>query len=74
MRDAGIRPGAQDATRWGLSVGTGMMGVDYTTLAELHRHAAAEGELDAARLLTEATARDPMVFCRSQSTAGKWCL
>jgi len=70
MRDAGIRPTAQDAARWGLSVGTGMMGVDYATLAELHAHAAAEGEIDPARLLTEATARDPMVFCRSQSTAG----
>jgi len=70
MRDAGIRPTAEDAARWGLSVGTGMMGVDYATLAELHAHAAAEGEIDPARLLTDATARDPMVFCRSQSTAG----
>ncbi|MCG6952137.1 MAG: beta-ketoacyl-[acyl-carrier-protein] synthase family protein [Betaproteobacteria bacterium] len=70
MRDAGIRPTAEDAARWGLSVGTGMMGVDYVTLAELHAHAAAEGQIDPARLLTDATARDPMVFCRSQSTAG----
>jgi 3-oxoacyl-[acyl-carrier-protein] synthase II len=70
MRDAGIRPTAEDAARWGLSVGTGMMGVDYVTLAELHAHAAAEGQIDPARLLTDTTARDPMVFCRSQSTAG----
>jgi len=70
MRDAGIRPSVQDAARWGVSVGTGMMGVDYPTLAELHHHAAAEGEIDPTRLLTDATARDPMVFCRSQATAG----
>jgi len=70
MRDAGIRPRAEDATRWGIAVGTGMMGVDYPTLDALQRHAAPEGEIDVGRLLSEPTARDPMVFCRSQATAG----
>jgi len=70
MRDAGIRPGPQDAARWGVSVGTGMMGVDYPTLDALQRHAAPGGEIDPGRLLGEPSVRDPMVFCRSQSTAG----
>lgn len=70
MRDAGIRPTPESATRWGISVGTGMMGVDYPTLAAVHAHSAANGEIDVGRLPTDAAARDPMVFCRSQSTAG----
>jgi beta-ketoacyl-acyl-carrier-protein synthase II len=70
MRDAGIRPTAETATRWGVSVGTGMMGVDFGTLAAVHAHSAAGGEIDVARLLTDEVAHDPMAFCRSQSTAG----
>ena len=30
LQDAGIRPTDADATRWGCSVGAGMMGVDFT--------------------------------------------
>jgi len=70
IRDAGIRPTAETATRWGISVGTGMMGVDYATLAAVHAHSAAGGEIDVAKLLTDEVAHDPMAFCRSQSTAG----
>jgi beta-ketoacyl-acyl-carrier-protein synthase II len=70
IRDAGIRPTAETATRWGISVGTGMMGVDFATLAAVHAHSAAEGEIDVGRLLTDEVAHDPMAFCRSQSTAG----
>lgn len=70
MRDAGIRPTPESATRWGISVGTGMMGVDYPSLAAVHAHSAPQGELDATRLPSDEAARDPMVFCRSQSTAG----
>jgi len=70
MRDAGIRPTAETATRWGISVGTGMMGVDYATLAAVHAHSAAGGEIDVTKLLTDEVAHDPMAFCRSQSTAG----
>ncbi len=70
IRDAGIRPAPQTAARWGACVGTGMMGVDYDTLAAVHAHSAAGGEIDVGRLLTDEAAHDPMVFCRSQSTAG----
>jgi 3-oxoacyl-(acyl-carrier-protein) synthase len=71
VRDAGIRPGADDAARWGCVVGTGMMGVTFDDLADVQRHAAPSGELDTGRLVPgEGSAADPMVFCRSQSTAG----
>jgi 3-oxoacyl-[acyl-carrier-protein] synthase II len=70
IRDAGVRPTPESATRWGISVGTGMMGVDYPSLAAVHAHSAAQGEFDATRLPSDEAARDPMVFCRSQSTAG----
>jgi len=70
MRDAGIAPTAATATRWGCSVGTGMMGVAYEDLSAVQRHSAADGELHADQLVTDPTAADPIVFCRSQSTAG----
>jgi beta-ketoacyl-acyl-carrier-protein synthase II len=71
IRDAGIRPTTATDTRWGCVVGTGMMGVTYDALADVHRLAAAAGELETDRLLCgDGSAADPMVFCRSQSTAG----
>jgi len=70
FRDAGIAPTTEDGERWGCAVGTGMMGVDYADLAAVHRHSAPSGELDPALLLTDPAANDPLVFCRSQSTAG----
>jgi 3-oxoacyl-(acyl-carrier-protein) synthase len=70
MRDAGIAPTPADRHRWGCVVGTGMMTVSLDELASVQREAAPEGELDAGKVLAEATANDPMAFCRSQSTAG----
>jgi 3-oxoacyl-[acyl-carrier-protein] synthase II len=70
MRDAGIAPTPADRHRWGCVVGTGMMTVSFDELASVQREAAPEGELDAAKVLAESTANDPMAFCRSQSTAG----
>jgi beta-ketoacyl-acyl-carrier-protein synthase II len=70
MADAGIAPTERDSDRWGCSVGTGMMGVDFGDLAALHGHSAPGGELEPAKLLDDPIATDPMVFCRSQSTAG----
>jgi len=70
IADAGIAPTERDGDRWGCSVGTGMMGVDYRDLAAVHAHSAASGELDTAKLVDDPAAADPLVFCRSQSTAG----
>ena len=71
IRDAGIAPTPETGTRWGCVVGTGMMGVPFEDLADVHRRAAQSGELDTDRLLAgDGSAADPMVFCRSQSTAG----
>ena len=70
MRDAGVRPIPATAQRWGLAVGTGMMGVPFSELAEVHAHCVRDGEFDVQRLLDDASANDPIVFCRSQSTAG----
>jgi beta-ketoacyl-acyl-carrier-protein synthase II len=70
LRDAGIRPEAATAARWACAVGTGMMGVSYAELDDVHRRCAADGELDPARLVQDTEATDPMTFCRSQSTTG----
>jgi len=70
LRDAGIRPTADDAHRWGCAVGAGMMTADFDDLVETHAHCAADGELDVDRLLTDRPANDPLVFCRGQAAEG----
>jgi 3-oxoacyl-(acyl-carrier-protein) synthase len=70
MRDAGIRPSEQTRRRWGCTVGTGMMGMEFDNLRALQQHSAASGVLDLHRLLEDEAALDPMVFCRSQTPAG----
>jgi beta-ketoacyl-acyl-carrier-protein synthase II len=70
MADAGIAPTPGDAERWGCAVGTGMMGVAFDDLAEVHDHSAPDGTLDTRALLDDPSAADPLSFCRSQSTAG----
>src|SRR5436309_2672332 len=70
LSEAGARPTATTAERWRCAVGTGMMGVDFAELVAVHAHSATSGELDATRLLTDASANNPLVFCRSQSTTG----
>ena len=70
LRDAGIRPTEASATRWGCAVGAGMMTSEFTDLTALHEHSAADGELHADLLLSDPSANDPMVFCRSNTNAG----
>jgi 3-oxoacyl-(acyl-carrier-protein) synthase len=71
LADAGVRPTAGDAERWGCVVGTGMMGVTYDELAQVQAEAAPGGQLDPGRLLAATgSAADPIAFCRSQSSAG----
>lgn len=71
MRDAGIFPNNVTAARWGCAVGTGLMGVEFADLMEMHRQFAADGRLDEERLgTTGATAADPIAFCRHQANSG----
>ncbi len=70
LADAGIRPTAADGERWGCAVGAGMMAAEFDDLSRTQAHSAADGELDAAALLSDGPANDPMVFCRGQGAAG----
>ena len=70
LRDAGIRPAPATAARWCCAVGAGMMTSSYSELAETHQHSASSGDLDAGLLLSDPAANDPLVFCRSQASAG----
>jgi 3-oxoacyl-(acyl-carrier-protein) synthase len=47
-----------------------MMGVTFDELAAVHAAAGGSGELEPDGLLGPGAASDPMVFCRSQSSAG----
>src|SRR4051812_26113018 len=51
LRDAGIRPDAENSTRWGCAVVAGMMTSDFVDLSATHEHSAADGELHPDRLL-----------------------
>jgi beta-ketoacyl-acyl-carrier-protein synthase II len=70
FRDAGIRPDASTAHRWGCVVGSGMMGVDFSTLVQVQQHAAADGELRHERLLQPDFPASPFVFRKSVTNAG----
>lgn len=71
IRDAGIRPESRTAPRWGCAVGSGMMGVEFAKLVEVHRRFAENGSLSSERLgAAGVTAADPIAFCRSQANAG----
>lgn len=70
MADAGIRPTRDDATRWGCSVGAGMMTVAHEEIAAVQVSAAPQGELNPSLLLDVPVAKDVMAFSRSLSTAG----
>ena len=71
LRDAGVRPSPETATRWGCVVGTGMMGMGFDELSDLSARAAPDGTLDPTRLaVAGGAAADRMAFCRSQSTTG----
>ena len=70
LADAGARPTPETRTRWGLAVGTGMMGMGWPELSTLGLAAGENDAVDPDRLLASDTGRDPMVFCRAQSSAG----
>ena len=70
LADAGVRPTPATSARWGLSVGTGMMGMAWNDLSSLGLAAADGEDVDPVRLQGSDTGRDPMVFCRAQTSAG----
>jgi beta-ketoacyl-acyl-carrier-protein synthase II len=70
LRDAGIRPGGNDAARWACVVGSGKRGLGFDELSEVHRHCAPDGHFYPDRLLTDGFAMDPLAFCQSQTCAG----
>mgnify|MGYP001816194808 FL=1 len=53
VRDAGVRPTAATAERWGLVSGSGMMTMEFDFLQRFQREFAAEGVIDLARLGAE---------------------
>lgn len=69
IRDAGIRPNTRTAERWGCVAGTGMSGVEFADLVEVHRRFAVDGHFAAERVGTTGMV-DPLTFCRSQANSG----
>jgi 3-oxoacyl-(acyl-carrier-protein) synthase len=70
LNDAGIRPEAGNAHRWGCSVGAGMMAVAFDELKAVHAIAAPDGDFDPSVLWTKSFQPDPVAFCRSQTNTG----
>ena len=70
LTDAGIRPQASTAQRWGLSVGAGMIGVSFGDLESVHAACAPNGEFNPDGLLSDSFPADPIAFCRNQTNAG----
>lgn len=69
--DAGIAPKPATANRWACVVGSGMMGVEFAELSELHRRFAPAGEFDTASFFASGDgAADPIAYCRSQVNSG----
>jgi 3-oxoacyl-(acyl-carrier-protein) synthase len=68
--DAGIRPTDADGDRWGCAVGAGMMSVEFDDVAAIHAHSVVDDALDAARLLDDDAANNPLAFCRTTCISG----
>ena len=67
--DAGIRPTAATATRWGCVVGTGMMGVTYDELAQVQqRRRRHGGELEPTAAARMRRARPPTRWSSAAAT------
>lgn len=70
LTDAGIRPDVATGTRWGLSVGAGMMGVDFDEVKAVHAFCGDDVEFHPDGLLKSDFPADPIGFCRSQTNTG----
>ena len=70
LNDAGLRPTPSTSTRWGCSVGAGMMGVTFGELQTVHAFCGSNGDFHPDGLLDREFPADPVGFCRSQTNAG----
>ena len=70
LRDAGIRPEPQTSCRWGLSMGAGMMGIEFSEVEAVHEFCAKNGDFNPEGLLDPQFPADPVAFCRSQTNTG----
>lgn len=70
LRDAGIRPQPDNATRWGFCAGAGMMGMTFEEIKTVHAHCGSNGEFNPDGLVDAEFPADPVAFCRSQPNAG----
>ncbi len=71
LSDAGIRPQPDNAERWGLSVGAGMMAVSFPELEVVRRHCSnPDGDFQPDGFLNPDFPTDPISFCRTQTNAG----
>jgi 3-oxoacyl-(acyl-carrier-protein) synthase len=70
LNDAGIMPTPETATRWGCSVGAGMMGVAFHELQTVHAYCGTDGDFNPDGLLADQFPADPISFCRQQTNAG----
>jgi 3-oxoacyl-(acyl-carrier-protein) synthase len=69
--DAGIRPEPGTARRWGMSVGTGMMAVDYSELETVHKFCSDDwGDFLPEGFIDPQFPADPVSCCRTQTNAG----
>jgi 3-oxoacyl-(acyl-carrier-protein) synthase len=70
LRDAGLRPEPSTSCRWGLSLGAGMMGIEFSEVETVHAFCGKDGEFNPAGLLDPQFPADPVAFCRSQTNTG----
>ncbi len=72
VRDAGVRPTAATAERWGLVSGSGMMTMEFDFLQRFQREYAVDGQIDLARLGAEGTRFiSSPEFARHRAVAGQ---
>ena len=70
IQNAGIRPTGSTGHRWGCSVGTGMVSLNYQELVAFQKEVAPIGKLDTNLLLDSLIATDPIAICRNQWSQG----
>ncbi len=68
--DAGIRPEPATSERWAVSVGAGIMGVNFPEMQRVQEFCAPDGVFNPDGLLNPEFPANPITFCRSQSNTG----